>query len=77
MNGKTNQVITIGCPPGGGALIGPAPGLDLMFVLSHVPADTGICNGCVHAQEKHFDGNARLLAKITALIPVCIDNIFL
>ena len=31
-----------------------SPGLDLMFVLSHVPAHTGICNGCVHAQEKHY-----------------------
>ena len=32
-------------------------------------AYTGICNGCIHAQEKHiraFDGNDRLLAKITA-----------
>ena len=31
-------------------------------------AYTGICNGCIHAQEKHiraFDGNDRLLAKTT------------
>ena len=32
-------------------------------------AYTGICNGCIHAQEKHiraFEWNDRLLAKITA-----------
>ena len=49
-------------------IIGPAPGLDLMFVLSHVPAHTGICNGCVHAQEKHYKYKLSKKACLTSTI---------